>query len=294
MPPTAKVKSLLLLFAACANAADILTDFRPSPVRNDAGPAVQVEFSTPLMELEPGALAHHLPRAMRDVRFNEKVWLIGYTTRLADAAGKTPLENYLCHTFLSDQRVDQHEDTELKGIYSDAFTPEVWVPAGYGIPIAPGENLHWMPMFNNRGDAAVRVSMQVRLTLIRDRDRTSAIKPLYASLRSVQVPHLFFVEPGTDRREAVFRLPFNGRIHFMGTHLHPYGVSIELKNVTRDEQVWIGKRTRGPDSPMESYASPDGYRFRAGETYRITSVYNNPHKTKIDAMAGLFLLYSRD
>ena len=286
--------TLLLLFATCAQAADVLTDFRPSAVRSDAGPAVEVEFSTPLMELEPGALAHHLPQAMRDFRFAEKVWVIGYTTSLLDAGGKAPAENYLCHTFLSDQRVDQHEGTELKGIYSDAFTPEVWAPAGYGIPIAAGENLHWMPMFNNRGDAAVRVSMRIRLTVIRDRERKAAIEPLYASLRSVQVPHLFFVAPGGDRREATFRLPFNGRIHFMGTHIHPYGVSIELQNVTRGERVWIGKRKGGPESAMETFSSSEGYRFRAGETYRLLSVYDNPHERQIDAMAGLFLLYSRD
>lgn len=286
--------TLLALFATLAHGADILTDFRPSAVRSDAGPAMEVEFATPLVELEPGTLAHHQPRAMHDFRFAEKVWVIGYTTSLTDAKGKAPAENYLCHTFLSDQRVDQHGDAEIKGIYSDAFTPEVWMPAGYGIPIVAGENLHWMPMFNNRGDAAVRVSMRIRLTVIRERDRKSAIEPLYASLRSVQVPHLFYVEPGIDRRESTFRLPFNGRIHFMGTHLHPYGVSVELTNLTRNEPVWTGKRTGGPESAMETYASSEGYRFRAGETFRIVSRYDNPHKGKIDAMAGLFLLYSRD
>ena len=45
---------------------------------------------------------------------------------------------------------------------------------------------------------------------------------------------------------------------------------------------------------METFASSEGYRFRAGETYRLLSVYDNPHEGKIDAMAGLFLLYSRD
>jgi len=286
--------TLIILFAAWANAADVLTDFKPSAIRSEAGPAMDVEFATPLVELEPGALAHHQPRAMRNFQFAEKVWVVGYTTALADPNGNAPKENYLCHTFLSDQRMDQHEDKEVKGIYSDAFTPEVWMPSGYGIPILAGENLHWMPMFNNRGDAAVRVSMRIRLTVIRDRDRKTTIKPLYASLRSVQVPHLFFVEPGNDKRESTFRLPFNGRIHFMGTHIHPYGVSIELRNVTRNEGVWIGRRKGGPESAMETYTSGEGYAFRAGETFQLTSNYQNPQKGKIDAMAGLFLLYSRD
>lgn len=285
--------TLLLLFAVCARAADTLTDFQRSALHSAAGVVTEVVFATPLVELEPGTLAHHQARAMRDFRFAEKVWVIGYATELTDSNGKIPRENYLCHTFLSDQRVDQHEDGEIKGIYSDAFTPEVWMPDGYGIPVLPGENLHWMPMFNNRGEAAVRVSMRIRLVVIRERDRKTAIEPLYASLRSVQTPHLFFVEPGRDRRESTFQMPFDGRLHFIGTHLHPFGVSMELRNVTREERVWIGNRKGGPESPMEYYSSQQGYRFRAGESFRVESTYDNPLKRKIDAMAGIFILYSR-
>jgi hypothetical protein len=122
--------TLIILFAAWANVADILTDFTPSAIRSEAGLAMDVEFATPLVELEPGALAHHQPRAMRNFQFAEKVWVVGYTTALADPNYKAPKENYLCHTFLSDQRMDQHEDKEVKGTYSDAFTPEVWMPSG--------------------------------------------------------------------------------------------------------------------------------------------------------------------
>jgi hypothetical protein len=80
----------------------------------------------------------------------------------------------------------------------------------------------------------------------------------------------------------------------MGTHIHPHGVSVELFNVSRNELVWKGTREKQPDGPMQVYSSGDGYSFRAGETYRITSVYENPNQDKIDAMAGLFMLYSRD
>jgi hypothetical protein len=136
--------------------------------------------------------------------------------------------------------------------------------------------------------------MKVVLTVIRAKDLKKPLKPLYASLRSVQTPHLFFVPPGKDVRELTFELPFNGSIHFLGTHLHPYGVSIELYNVSRHEQVWKGKRKSGSDGPMEVYSNPAGYAVQAGETYKITTVYENPGAEKIDAMAGLFMLYSRN
>lgn len=288
----------LLVWAACrghaATPAELLNEFRSSAVRSDNGATSEVEFSTGLIELEPGALAHHLPQATKDFRFAESVWVIGYKTAIADATGKPPRENYLCHTFFSDQRVDQRDDNELSGIYSDAFTPEVRVPEGFGIPLLANERIQWMPMFNNRGDDPARVEMRVVITLIRAKDLKKPLRPLHASLRSVQTPHLFFVPPGHDERQVTFELPFDAKIHFLGTHIHPHGVSIELYNVSRQERVWKGVRKSDPNGPMEVYSNPEGYAVRAGETYKITAIYNNPTTEKIDAMAGLFMLYSRD
>jgi hypothetical protein len=156
------------------------------------------------------------------------------------------------------------------------------------------ERLHWMPMFNNRGDELARVEMRVVITLIRTRDLKKPLRPLYASLRSVETPHLFFVPPGHDERQTTFKLAFDGRIHFLGTHIHPHGVSIELYNISRNERVWKGVRKGDPPGSMQVYSNADGYEVRAGETYKITAVYENPGADKIDAMAGLFMLYSRN
>src|SRR5436190_22917428 len=273
--------------------AELLASFRPSAIRTPYGVVSEIDFSTGLVELEPGVLAHHLPQAMKEFWFREPVWVIGYKTDLVDARGNRPRENYLCHTFFSDQRVDQREDNELKGIYSDAFTPEVRLPDGFGIFLPAGERLHWMPMFNNRGDEPARVEMKVTITLIREKNLKRPLRALYASLRSVETPHLYFVSPGRDERQVTFKLPFDGALHFLGTHIHPHGVSIELYNVTRGERIWKGGRKGDPDGPMQTYSDSDGYPIRAGETYKITAVYENPEAEKIDAMAGLFMLYSR-
>jgi hypothetical protein len=285
---------LYVVFTSAAAPADLLTAFRPSAVQSQHGKVSEVAFSSGFVELEPGALAHHVPYAMKDFQFDERVWVVGYKTEIVDKRAGNPRENYLCHTFFADQRVAQHNDDELLGVYSDAFTPEVLLPDGFGIPLAAGDRLHWMPMFNNRTEESVGVEMKVVVTLIRNRDLQKPLKPLYASLRSVQVPHLFFVPPGKDERQSTFVLPFNGRIHFLGTHIHPYGVSVELFNVSRNELVWRGKREKQPDGPMQVYSSTNGYPVTAGETYRVTSVYDNPNKNNVDAMAGLFMLYSRD
>src|SRR5689334_17791195 len=101
----------LVCFVCCAAAspAESLNRFLPSAIQTEYGLSSQVEFSTGLVELEPGVLAHHLPQAMKEFWFDEPVWVIGYKTDLLDPRGKSPRENYLCHTFFSDQRVDQRE-----------------------------------------------------------------------------------------------------------------------------------------------------------------------------------------
>jgi len=282
-----------ILFAVPgATGADLLTAFRPSATRSAHGQVSEVEFSTEVVELESGALAHHLAQAMRDFRFAEPVWMLAYRTEILDAQGRPPRENYLCHTFFGDQRVVQRQDQEMRGIYSDAFTPEVRLPEGFGIPLSPDDPLHWMPMFNNREDHPVRVRMKVTLTVIRAGDLRKPLRPLYSTLRSVQVPHLFFVPPGRDQRQVTFEVPFDGRIHFLGTHIHPYGESIELYNVSRNASVWKGSRKK--DGSMETFSSAEGHAVRAGESFRITSVYRNPTSGPIDAMAGLYMLYSRN
>ena len=66
--------------------------------------------------------------------------------------------------------------------------------------------------------------------MVRAKDVKKPLHPLYSTLRSVQVPHLFFVEPGRDERQTTFEMPIAG-IHVIGTHIHPHALSIELYNV---------------------------------------------------------------
>jgi hypothetical protein len=70
-----------------------------------------------------------------------------------------------------------------------------------------------------------------------------------------------------------------------------------LYNVTRDELVWRGSaqnNAAGETSGMEVFSSIEGYPVHAGETYKFVSTYNNPTEDFIDAMAGIFIFYSRE
>lgn len=288
---------LLIAFPEAIYSATYLNEFRPASISGIHGKVSVLSFSSETFELDAGLLAHHVPAAMKSYRFAEPVWIVGYKTSVTDAKGNPTKENYLCHTFFGDQRVMQSEDQELRGIYSDAFTPEVRLPNGVGIHFMAEESLHWMPMFNNRSDVPVRVKMQVELSVIRDKDLKGSMQPLYGILRSVAVPHLYFVPVGGDIRNASFEIPYSGRIRFIGTHIHPNGLYVDLFSDTKERPVWRGNRIMSADgrmTGMEIFSSPDGYLVEAGEKFRITAAYENRSGAPIDAMAGLFILYTRN
>lgn len=280
-----------------AEADGALRDFRPSPVVSAHGKTSRVEVTSELILLKSGALGYCDNGSMQNFHFDEPVWLIGYKTEIFDPQGNPPRENHICHTFFSDHMPMEGEEQVLRSLYSDAFTREVRLPEGFGVPIKAGENVHWMPMFNNRGEQTVKVGMKYELTLIREKDLKKPLTTLYSTIRSVANPHLFFVAPGRHQQEATFTLPFNGRIHFMATHIHPYGESVELYNVSRRERVWTGARKldkAGQMVGMETYSNREGYKLQAGETYRVRSSYNNTTDHWIDAMAGVVIFFSRE
>ena len=137
--------------------------------------------------------------------------------------------------------------------------------------------------------------MDIELLLIREKDLRKPLEPLYSTLRSVSIPHLYFVPPKRHEQQITFEAPFNGRIHFVGSHLHPYAESIELFDVSRSCAVWRGQlqpEMHPGENSIETYSSAAGYAVRAGDTFRISSVYNNPTSDKVDAMAAVFLFYS--
>jgi hypothetical protein len=277
--------------------AQLLTEFVASSLQNTHGAVSRVRFSSDPIVLESGSLAFHSPQAVKILRFAEAVWVIGYKAEILDVEGNKPRNNHLCHTFLGDQRVMQHQDREMRALYSDAFTGEIQFPEGFGMRFGPEDKLHWMPLFNNRGEQLARVQMRCEIVLIREKDLAKPLRRLYSTLRSVQMPHLFFVPPGRHENQATFQLPFDGRIHFIGTHIHPHGESMELYNVSRQERVWLGSRKNDPQGRMvgmEVYSSEEGYAVQAGDTYRLKSTYNNPTQHDIDAMAGVFIFYSRE
>ena len=205
---------------ARADSPEILSEFLPARVESAYGTVSIVRYSTGVVSLPPNALAHMPSGSMRQLRFSENVWVFGYQTSISDPAGKPLAGSFICHTLFCDQRAVQRQDQRMRALYSDGFTRGFRLPEGYAVPFSKVDSIHFMPMFNNRGDHPQQLRMNIELLLIREKDLRKPLAPLYSTLRSVQIPHLYFVPPKRHEQQITFELPFDGTIHFIGI-AHP-------------------------------------------------------------------------
>lgn len=247
-------------------------------------------------ELAPKQLQQFPPNYVK-IAFPEDLWILGYQARVVDERGAELPQELQCHTFFGTPYPQHHVVEQVAGIFSDGYTERSLLPPGFGILAKAGEEIKWVPLFNNRTSEPKKVSMKLTLEVVRARLLPEGgLKALQTVFRTIAAPHdLYYVAPGSDTRETTFDLPFVGRIHFMGTHIHPFGVSIELVNLTRDAQVWkaVGRRDKeGKLVEMPIYSDREGYAVRAGDRFKLIAIYENPTQDPIDAMAGIFILFA--
>ncbi|PYT09961.1 MAG: hypothetical protein DMF49_00575 [Acidobacteria bacterium] len=250
-------------------------------------------------DLEAGGLMQ-VPGGRVPMTFPDRSWVLSYSTEVVDPEGR-PLQNDLhCHTilwtwFTEEWRNRGFDGVPFRGLLSDGYTTGFRVPEGFGIFCDKDEPLSLLLAFNNRTPGVVRASYRVTVEYVLDSELTHPLTPLYGTLESVVTPHLYMVKPGTDVRERKFSFPYDGTIHAMAVHIHPYGKSIEMINDSRGETVWkaVGKKNgSGVLENMPFYVDAKGYSFRADETYRLRVTYENPTDKEQDAMAGVIVLFS--
>ncbi len=78
-------------------------------------------------------------------------------------------------------------------------------------------------------------------------------------------------------------------VHYIATHMHNYGVSMRLEDVTAGAVLWQADVENEPDrvqiARIPAYSSPDGFVLRRDHEYAIEARYDNTSDHAIDAMA---------
>lgn len=95
----------------------------------------------------------------------------------------------------------------------------------------------------------------------------------------------------------VMNLPFDTTIHAIAVHLHPFAESLELRDLTTGERVFVSHAENLPDriglARVEAFSSPEGIPLFKDHEYELVSVYHNTSGVDQDSMA-VMLLYLRD
>jgi hypothetical protein len=105
------------------------------------------------------------------------------------------------------------------------------------------------------------------------------------------------VEPGreTNRTRITSQLsvPYNTTLHYVSVHLHPFGESLALRDMTTGETLYES-RTRQAETGLgiagvEHFSSVEGIPIYKDHEYELVSVYNNTTGKEQDAMSTMFL-----
>ena len=208
-------------------------------------------------------------------------------------------------------------------------------PEGFGIPVSSAERFMLQSqVLNLRHDRiGTQVRHKVRTKFISDREAGRDMQPLVLISSGIALEVLdekagktpldplscavdaggnrttqkgdqeftahWIVSPGPEKRVNKLgrHFPFDTTIHYVAIHMHAYGQSLELRDMTTGQTVYkaICKPTREGDGLAEVgyYSSAEGLPVYADHEYELISHYNNTSKENKTAMA-FFLAYVKD
>ncbi len=107
------------------------------------------------------------------------------------------------------------------------------------------------------------------------------------------------VEPGLEERRTrvtpYLQLATDTTVHYVAVHLHPFAVSLELRDLTEDKTLFKSLARNASDriglEHVDHYSSVEGIRFYRDHEYELVSIYDNTTGEPQDAMAVMFLYH---
>ena len=234
------------------------------------------------------------PFLVRPFDLKERVWITAWASNTEDPDGRREPDDIHCHSSLSDKAIQAGQDMFV-GVCTDGFTPRFVLPEGFGIAVDPGDSYFFRPMFNNRRPDPRLARMRVVIDYLTDAEAGGRLTALRGFAVSATRPDLYYVMPNQDdTKSRAFPMPFSGRIHAIGAHLHPYGRSVELRRDSDRKVMFTARMTQAEDLGdwrLSTYVSKEGFYVAKDEPFQVTAVYVNDSEKRADAMAGFFIFY---
>ncbi len=204
-------------------------------------------------------------------------------------------------------------------------------PPGFGIPVSSSEKFMLQSQILNLHEDRIgsMVRHRVRTDYVRDRsvdrpmtaltliDFGISLRVLDPQAREAPVDQLscatdaggqptdklahgeertahWVVKPGFEERHTKLprAFPFDTKIHYISVHLHSYAESLELRDLTTNQSVYLAKCEPTEDrtglAKVGHYSSVEGLPVFADHQYELISRYNNTSDVDRTAMAFMF------
>ena len=266
-------------------------------------------------------------RAMLDT--GDIGWITGFRTEVVDSTTGLPLgDEYFCHSQIQ-------LATGARLMVAASGIPALRLPSGFGIPLQQilgdleepwrGVSLLGMVLNNHDADLSAEVNVRFLVDYVAAGEPAAAdnIDKLYRASVTV-LPHRgvtvlagdpmgpselppnahgktghWMVPPGKQviRQQHTRLVPGPTRVHYGVVHMHNYGSSLKLTDVTDGRVLWETRVEYNPDveyaqiARIPVYSSESGFVMHPDHTYEIESVYDNRTDVPVDAMAVMYLYH---
>jgi len=125
---------------------------------------------------------------------------------------------------------------------------------------------------------------------------TASDKTLKRDSQGQRFTYHWVLPPGREERHTLIspqlRLQYDTTVHYAFIHMHPFGESLTLKDLTDDKVLFTGRLEldeNGGIKKASHYASAEGFPLYKDHEYDLISVYDNTSGEMQDAMAILYL-----
>jgi hypothetical protein len=215
----------------------------------------------------------------------ESGWLHAFDYVLLDANGDSVPSEVLHHFKVMDpSRRELFSPVMLHLAGAGAETKPVSLPPQVGCPLEKGDTILVTAMMHNPTGRDFE-GVRLRITLVYSPrgpwDAPMSGVPFFVHVTPPMEDAGYDLLPGRSQTSIEVRPAVSGPLLGLGGHLHRYGVSLRLEDVTEGRVLWERQATRTADGtvleiPVERFVWSRGPSLRSDHTYRVTATYDNP------------------
>ncbi len=227
-------------------------------------------------------------------------WITAYHPRLVDASGGAIPGRLLHHVaFWNTGRSDFLCPNKQEHIFGAGGELNDW-PAlpGFGYAVGRGEKIRINTMFHNPTDTSYVEAYLVIEMEYETPGEGRALNSVYPAWFDVQEcgNSSYDLPAGTSSNSGRFRLGYPGVLLGVGGHLHDFGQSVRLQDLTRQQEVAelkaeLDSEGRIRSMPIANFAARGGYRMNRGDTFEVTANYQNPGAEEPQSAMGIAVGY---